>query len=358
MSGVPRTGNGPREPYTIAKGDLSRWVERLLARGEVVAPTGAESEVVAFTAIRDPGEVRWEFENSLLPPKSVVFPQTDPLMTVFVDHGRHRITPANGSGRRTILALRSCDTHALAYLRRVFAADLPDHASLRRLDALTVITLACTRPCDSGFCVCCSAGPHASEGFDLQLTDLGGRMLAEVGSERGSALLAEAGSLFSAATASEISGRAAAEERARASFGEETCHFASAMRRISTGRVPEELWEAASVECFECGGCTLACPTCTCFSVRDRPNGDGWERCRVGDSCQYAAFTLEASGHNPRQQHGGRMRRRFFHKVSAQYFQRDGSVGCVGCGRCVRVCLGTTDMPAVVAAVRRGVWHG
>jgi ferredoxin len=51
------------------------------------------------------------------------------------------------------------------------------------------------------------------------------------------------------------------------------------------------------------------------------------------------------------------MKRRFFHKVSAQYYTRDGSVGCVGCGRCVQVCLGTTDMPAVVAAVRKGKWH-
>jgi formate hydrogenlyase subunit 6/NADH:ubiquinone oxidoreductase subunit I len=84
----------------------------------------------------------------------------------------------------------------------------------------------------------------------------------------------------------------------------------------------------------------------------------GWTRCRTWDSCQYPAFTLEASGHNPRPKKGDRVRRRFFHKVSAQYFQRDGDVGCVGCGRCVQVCLGTADMPAVVAAIRKGEWHG
>ncbi len=75
------------------------------------------------------------------------------------------------------------------------------------------------------------------------------------------------------------------------------------------------------------------------------------------DSCQYAAFTLEASGHNPRAQRKERMKRRFFHKVSAQYYVRDGMVGCVGCGRCIKVCLGTTNMPAVVAAIRKGKWH-
>lgn len=69
------------------------------------------------------------------------------------------------------------------------------------------------------------------------------------------------------------------------------------------------------------------------------------------------AFTLEGSGHNPRAKRGERMRRRFFHKVSAQYFVRDGMAGCVGCGRCIRACMGSTDMPTVVAAIRKGAWH-
>ena len=129
------------------------------------------------------------------------------------------------------------------------------------------------------------------------------------------------------------------------------------MRRISTRRVDDALWDEMSEWCLECGGCNFICPTCYCFSVRDR-GGDGtWTRCRTWDSCQYAAFTLEASGHNPRAQHGERMKRRFFHKVSAQYYVRDGMAGCVGCGRCIKVCLGATDMPAVVAAIRKRAWH-
>jgi formate hydrogenlyase subunit 6/NADH:ubiquinone oxidoreductase subunit I len=130
------------------------------------------------------------------------------------------------------------------------------------------------------------------------------------------------------------------------------------MRRISTGRVTQALWDALGDWCLECGGCNFICPTCYCFSVKDRRADGSWLRCRTWDSCQYAAFTLEASGHNPRKQQGDRVRRRFFHKVSAQYFQRDGEVGCVGCGRCITVCLGTTDMPAVVEAIRKGEWHG
>jgi ferredoxin len=129
------------------------------------------------------------------------------------------------------------------------------------------------------------------------------------------------------------------------------------MRRISTSRVADALWDKMSDWCLECGGCNLICPTCYCFSVKDRGGDGAWTRCRMWDSCQYAAFTLEASGHNPRPDRKARMKRRFFHKVSAQYYQRDDQVGCVGCGRCIQVCLGTTDMPAVVGAIRKGKWH-
>jgi len=109
--------------------------------------------------------------------------------------------------------------------------------------------------------------------------------------------------------------------------------------------------------CLGCGGCNLICPTCYCFSIRDLGKDGTWVRCRMWDSCQYAAFTLEASGHNPRADRKQRMKRRFFHKASAQYYQRDCAVGCVGCGRCIKVCLGATNMPAVIGAIRKGKWN-
>jgi NAD-dependent dihydropyrimidine dehydrogenase PreA subunit len=130
------------------------------------------------------------------------------------------------------------------------------------------------------------------------------------------------------------------------------------MRRISTGRVGAPFWEAMGDWCLECGACTFLCPVCYCFSVADRPQDGGFVRCRLWDSCQLAAFTLEASGHNPRARRAERVKRRYFHKVSAQYYLRDGEVGCVGCGRCVKACLGAGDMPKVVAAIRRGTFDG
>ncbi len=355
----------------IARQDLDRWIQRLLEHAEVIAPVRATQGDTVFATIASPAEVLWEFENPLRPPKHLLLPQTEPLARIRRRDGHHEVEAAPPPGPRVLLNARSCDTAGLAYLRDVSAQDPPDETVLRRANGLTIVTLACARPCALGFCVCCDAGPFLREGFDLQLTLLGAAVHVEVGSPQGQALVDLAPSLFREPSEATLEARARSEDMARASFGDETCHFGGAMRRISTNRVPEPLWDAMSPWCLECGGCTLACPTCYCFSVGDQEvagdgegvgEGDGagdeacWVRCRTWDSCQYSAFTLEASGHNPRALHRDRIKRRFYHKASAQYFQRDGRVGCVGCGRCVKVCMGSTDLPAVIGAIRKGTW--
>ncbi len=349
----------PQDAVIIARADVPRWVAALCARAVVIAPTAGPLGDTVFSAIGSPGEILWDFENPLQPPKQFLLPQADPFVRIRRNNGHVTLEPVRDDGRRILFNVRNCDVSGFRYLQGVYARDLPDAAYARRADATALVSLACTRPCPLGFCVCCDAGPFLRAGFDLQLVPLrDDRLLVEIGSEKGRALLEGAGALFRAATPEDVAARETLEAAARRDFGTETCHFGSAMRRLSTRRVPQALWDAMGDWCLECGGCTHACPTCYCFSVSDRPCDGGWTRNRTWDSCQYEAFTLEASGHNPRQPKRSRMWRRFYHKASAQYYQRDGGVGCVGCGRCIKVCMGTTDMPAVVGAIRKGVWHG
>jgi len=343
---------------TIARGDVDIWVARLLARAEVIAPVAGQGGDEVFGTVNAPEEVLWAFRNPLQPPKHLLLPQTDPLAHITREQGHYHVRPAAPPEPRILLNVRSCDAVGLAFLRQMHEQDLPDDSVLERYQALTVVSLACNQPCPLGFCVCCDAGPFLKADFDLQLTDFGDRLHAQPATDKGRALLDLAPDLFQPADSADAARRADLEQTALAGFGEETCHFGAAMRRISTRRVAEGLWAKMSPWCLECGGCNFACPTCYCFSVSDLSDGNGCTtRCRTWDSCQFAAFTLEASGHNPRKERADRMKRRFYHKVSAQYFQRDGRVGCVGCGRCVQVCMGTTDMPAVVGAIRKGTWQ-
>ena len=343
--------------FTLPREGTTQWLEKLLEVGEVIAPVRGPCGDVIFSGLRSPAQVVWDFENPLHPPKRFVLPQTDPLVKIKLNGQRHEVEPIYDGAPRTLFNVRSCDVKGIAFLTHMHEAEPADASYLRRAHNLTIISLACTTPCPPGFCVCTDSGPFLSGGYDLQLTDLGGSFLVEVGSEKGEAAMAKAPDLFRKATENEVTQRKALEVAAKTRFGPETCHFGSAMRRISTGRVQDALWEKMSDSCLECGGCNMVCPTCYCFSVKDLGQDGSWIRCRMWDSCQYAAFTLEASGHNPRAHRKERMKRRFFHKVSAQYCQRDGTVGCVGCGRCIKVCLGATNMPAVVGAIRKGKWN-
>jgi len=342
---------------TIRKPDTARWVERLRESAEVIAPVRGPCGDVVFSTITAPGQVLWDFENPLHPPKQFVLPQTDPLIKIKRSGKRHEVEPVHDDLRRVLFNVRSCDVKGIAFLTRMHAAEPADDSYLARANSMTIISLSCTTPCPLGFCVCSDSGPFLRQDYDVQLTDLGESYLAEVGTDKGEAAVSGAPELFRRAGEDDRAQRESCEIEARKHFGRETCHFASAMRRISTGRATDALWEKMSDWCLECGACNFICPTCYCFSVKDLACDGGWTRCRLWDSCQYAAFTLEASGHNPRENRKERMKRRFFHKVSGQYYLRDQAVGCVGCGRCVKVCLGATHMPAVVAAVRKGKWH-
>jgi formate hydrogenlyase subunit 6/NADH:ubiquinone oxidoreductase subunit I len=344
---------------TISRHDVNAWLALILREWEVIAPTRGAGGDEVFAPIAMPEDVLWEFENPLAPPKQFLLPQTEPIARFRRADGHYTVEPAEAPRPRVLFNVRSCDASALAFLRDAYAYDLPDDVIARRAASLTVVTLACVTPCPVGFCVCSDSGPFLHRDFDLQLTSLGESLFVEVGSDKGRDLVALAPALFHSASDDEQARRDSAERETLGLLGVETCHFGSAMRRISTHRVPEALWEAMSPWCVECGGCTHVCPTCYCFSVADSKETDGCStRCRLWDSCQYDAFTMEASGHNPRAVRPERIKRRFHHKVSAQYFRRDGRVGCVGCGRCVKVCMGALDMPTVVAAIRRGSWSG
>jgi ferredoxin len=343
--------------YTIQKQEITKWLDQLLETREVIAPVTGHCGDVILSTISSPAQVLWDFGNSLLPPKQFVLPQTDPIVAIRRNGQGYEVEPIYDDSHRILFNVRSCDVKGIAFLSRMHEMEPADASYIRRSNNITVISLTCNTPCPLCFCVCTDSGPFLREGYDIQLTDLGENCLVEIGSEKGKAAVSGAANLFRIATDGEVSERKRLEATARSRFAQETCHFASAMRRISTGRVQDALWAKMSDWCLECGGCSLICPTCYCFSVRDRDRDATWIRCRTWDSCQYAAFTLEASGHNPREQRKDRMKRRFLHKVSAQYYLRDGTLGCVGCGRCIKVCLGMTDMPAVVDAVRKGRWH-
>lgn len=341
--------------YMIEHTSLPAWVEGLLAQAQVIAPRATQAQEVGYDIVESADQVAWGYGSSFVPLKRFLFPQTERLFRWRQAGGALRLEPTYDLRERIFLAARPCDVSGVLFLDRVFSRDREDVYYLTRRDRATLIALTCEQPGENCFCVCAHAGPFLEAGYDLQLTRLGERYLVEVGSEKGASLIRRSQWLFAPAPEEALRERHQLAREAEVRFGEEKAYFAAALRKVTFDRVSDALWQQMGDLCLSCGACAFVCPTCSCFTTADSGGRDEGARDRLWDSCSYQAYTLEASGHNPRALRMHRLKARFFHKLSYQFLRRNGAHGCVGCGRCVTACLGLNDMPSVTARIRRGL---
>jgi sulfhydrogenase subunit beta (sulfur reductase) len=266
--------------------------------------------------------------------------------------------------RLAFIGVRACELHAIAIQDRVFVggrhAD-PEYAGNR--EGAFIVAVNCGQAGRTCFCASMSAGPRASAGFDLALTELldsgGHRFHVEVGTPRGAQVLAEA----DATRASPEDAAAADEivERTTAAMGRSMPELD--LRDLLYDNLEHPRWDDVAARCLACGNCTMVCPTCFCFSVEDTSGlaaagesagaggtgEDGAERHRSWDSC----FTLDHSyihGGPIRASNRSRYRQWMTHKL-ATWHDQFGTSGCVGCGRCITWCPVGIDITEEVAAI-------
>ena len=101
----------------------------------------------------------------------------------------------------------------------------------------------------------------------------------------------------------------------------------------------KELWEKdLGAKCIECGKCTTVCPTCFCFDIKDQPGlKSGGKRRRARSSCFYSDFSEISGNHKFLNSTAEKIYFWYYHKFVAIPDQLQ-IPGCVGCGRCAKVC--------------------
>ena len=339
------------ERVTIGKARLPSFLEALRDEYRVVAPQRVGPSDVVFDDFPSGGRVPFDYVNALLPPKSLLFPRRESLLTI---KGTRKPTLVDPPAEKplAVFGIRSCDATANQFLNRFFGErGFDDDVITGRLRDSLTMTLACHIPGPDCFCVCCEGGPFLESGFDVQFTDLGESLLAEIGSPKGKTAIGRASALFEPARDADLEIKARYLAKVDTQFARRS-YMADGVKWISLNRIPQEKWEAWAADCQGCGGCCFVCPTCSCFTVSDTWRGnDVSERERAWDACLYEGFTREASGHNPRRAKAERVKRRFFHKMAYQYVEVMGRHGCVGCGRCVSGCMGCLDISTLLSRI-------
>ena len=332
------------ERMKLGKEKLGDFLAKLGDR-QIYAPQKV-GETLRFAPVTPDSELDLEFSNTIVPPKSVLFPQTETLYRY--ELGSTDLNLPTGEVERVLFGVRPCDARAMAIVDHLFSWDFDDPYYLAKREKTTVVGLACLEPAVNCFCTSVGGGPASTEGLDLLLTDLGEEYLLQPLTEKGEKLCQEAGEVLEQATGDEV----ASAEKLQQAAAEKI------VRGVETNGIPEKLpelwenslWQDVSEPCLGCGTCTFLCPTCYCFDIQDEAEGLEGRRCRVWDSCMFSEYTLHASEHNPRPTVRERTRNRINHKYS-YFVEKFGVIACVGCGRCINLCPVNIDILNILSKV-------
>lgn len=320
-----------------------------------------ESGEPVFDRVEDPAEIRLEAAIPYNPPKTVVFPQVERILSTRYDRETKTAAVERDDLVRpkALVGLRSCDLNGLVCLDRFYLGqEYVDEVYRDHRNKMFLVVNNCVRPFPQCFCVCTDSGPAAREGYDIALTAVGDDYLVETGGEKGEALARRLGLKEAGPDAPALKARTidAAIARFDAEATENKAWISRVMNRITTGFIGNEVWEYIGDQCFECGACAFVCPTCSCFNIEDIAAGEGRsDRMRSWDSCSFEGYTRMAGEHNPRRPVEDRRNKRFFCKLSYSQSKKYLRPGCVGCGRCNRVCPGDIGIANVVTYIRREI---
>jgi len=339
---------GVKGQWVLEKSHLSYWLRQMRKEAELIGPLRERGDIV-FKGIDNLHEIALDCPALIPSPKEFLFPQME-LMMETTPEGQEGIIERRDASRRIIFGVRSCDVSAVGLLDKFYLNGLKDpYYEARRKNTL-FISIACNTPDDTCFCSGLGTGPFLTEGFDIQLYDLGDRYLVQGGSPSARKWIGRFSFLMTRPGKADLEDQYEVELSSQARF-KKRVSLESARKFIREGRVDDAFWRSVTERCFECGGCVYECPVCTCFTVLDRAGQKGTERYRLWDTCLFKGFTRMAGNVLPARDRLLRTKRWFYHKLLHSP-ETLGAFGCVGCGRCAVTCPGRIDMASVVSGMK------
>jgi sulfhydrogenase subunit beta (sulfur reductase) len=333
--------------YTIKKDKVSDFISHLIKKNIVWGPV-KQDDTIIYKQINTPQEITLDFLKVKIPPKTIVFPQTETLVRFHKEKDVTTETPSPEKKDAIIFGVRPCDAKSFLLFDAVFKGDCEDPFYCSKRATTILIGLTCINPPMNCFCSSVGGNPDDPSGLDILLTDMTDSYYMEIITERGEHLLKD------------FIGRTEATQQ-DTKKRDTICTQAkkSIKRQVSVERIDSILdaifdspyWETIAQRCIGCGICTFLCPTCHCFDIQDESSQNKGARVRIWDSCMFSEYSCHASGYNPRATQMNRVRNRIYHKFN--YLLKNNQVlGCVGCGRCIDECPVHIDIVEIIKNAR------
>ncbi|RLG21993.1 hypothetical protein DRN74_01105 [Candidatus Micrarchaeota archaeon] len=306
-------------PYLLR--DLKAFLKTLIKEHIVIAPV-KEKNHYDYKVLESEDEFHLDYVNTLYPPKKFLLPYEENLLLFSKRDGEFSAKPLLNKTKRVLFGVRPCDVHGIAVMDRVFlSGNYVDSFYESRRKNTIIIAIECEKAGEN--CYCESFGTYKVEsGYDLLLTPVDDGFIVRVGSDEGKKLINE---LF--------------EETDR---DEHKYPKSKTFKKEKLAKMEkyfhDELWKTEAEKCLSCAACTIACPTCTCFTIEDEvQDPETGYRKRRWASCQLKDFTEVAGGMTFRKETYKKLRHFAYHKLYWSIKQY-GLRMCIGCGRCIDTC--------------------
>lgn len=337
----------------LNKKSLPRWIKKLDAY-QVYAPT-RDGDIWNYALIDKPEDINLDHTNTVLSPKTIIFPQREILMEFATStEDKLEINETLPQPEPSVIfGVRPCDAKAITLMDKVFGGDFVDPYYWSRRNETILVGLTChTLPSPNCFCLSVDGSPHSQDGLDILLTDIGNSYFVESLTEKGDKLLNLGKGLLEKSTAKDKKALAKIQTESEKNLNRHVKNIKK-IPSLLKDMFESSYWDGESMSCLRCGICTYLCPTCHCFDMNDEvavTSSLKGQRVRTWDTCQFPDFTMHSSGHNPRPDKASRLRQRMFHKF--YYFpERYNNFQCIGCGRCISKCPVGIDIIQVLDGV-------
>lgn len=321
--------------------ELGKFLEYLAQQNVVWAPQKIDNELVV-EQLTDPKKVELtselplhSFKKILVPPKEVLF-----------NYEKNKIKPEVQSPYQVIFGLTIPDLKAVTFLNQVFAKDPYFQNRLKK----TLIVGHSLVPKDDYHFFIEKFEEDMLEHikFDIFLAVRKDKFIVYTGSEDGQRVLDDFGykhyEHIEYVGPIHEKGLDKQMVKIREKFYEN-----------------KEIWQELGERCIECGKCTMICPTCFCFDIFDQPKLDEscGQRLRCWSACFYTDFSevagIEMDKMKPKFLKNTPERIRFWYEHKFVRCPDEFSLpGCIGCGRCTKVCPVGIDIKKTLQKIIKG----